>query len=55
MQEVQRQAGDFKGVQKDPHAVPGMQAGVSDIHEVADQLDPETEEALKRYTAIIYD
>jgi len=25
------------------------------IHEVADQLDPETEEALERYTVIIYD
>jgi len=25
------------------------------IHEVADQLDPETEDALERYTAIIYD
>ncbi len=25
------------------------------IHEVADQLDPETEEILERYTAIIYD
>ena len=25
------------------------------IHEVADQLDPETEGMLERYTAIIYD
>ena len=25
------------------------------IHEVADQLDPETEELLERYTTIIYD
>jgi DNA-directed RNA polymerase subunit M/transcription elongation factor TFIIS len=25
------------------------------IHEVADQLDPETEEILERYTTIIYD
>jgi len=25
------------------------------IHEVADQLDPETEEMLERYTVIIYD
>jgi predicted amidophosphoribosyltransferase len=25
------------------------------IHEVADQLDSETEEILKRYTVIIYD
>jgi len=25
------------------------------IHEVADQLDPETEEILSRYTAIVYD
>jgi len=25
------------------------------IHEVADQLDSETEEILERYTAIIYD
>ncbi len=25
------------------------------IHEVADQLDRETEELLQRYTAIIYD
>jgi uncharacterized protein (DUF983 family) len=25
------------------------------IHEVADQLDPETEEILGRWTAIIYD
>ncbi len=25
------------------------------IHEIADQLDPETEEILARYTTIIYD
>jgi DNA-directed RNA polymerase subunit M/transcription elongation factor TFIIS len=25
------------------------------IHEVADQLDPETEEILSRYTCIVYD
>lgn len=25
------------------------------IHEVADQIDPETEEVLSRYTVIIYD
>ena len=25
------------------------------IHEIADQLDPETEEILERYTVIIYD
>ncbi|MGB5883642.1 MAG: dual CXXC motif small (seleno)protein [Desulfobulbales bacterium] len=25
------------------------------IHEIADQLDPETEKILERYTAIIYD
>lgn len=25
------------------------------IHEVADQMDPETEEVLSRYTCIVYD
>jgi hypothetical protein len=25
------------------------------IHEIADQLDPETEQTLERYTVIIYD